>query len=298
MDVVIPYVDCEDVAWQDIFLDFKHLPRRTPKLRALSLLPFRRRFASYGLFPYWWRALEANYADITQVHLLLMQPSQYPAFLKPDDPRIVVHYHDEFMPKRILPCFDSSSIELCAIHNIPLSSTFILANDDMYFNQPCTDADFAQGDRPLTRIAYKDKYGTGLFQCALANGHRLVSQYFKRDCPCYAWHHLFQVYQDAFCKQFLSDNWAYIEKHLGQVRHPGDTNHMCLMMAQNLVGISLDSPAFPYTGYYECPRLRNIPYAELMQHKAICLNDVDTRGIDIARTYLEYRYPHKCSFEV
>lgn len=262
------------------------------------LKPFQRRFASYGLFKYWWRALEANFEDDYKVHLLLMQESQIPAFLRRDDPRIVFHYHRDFISARSRPCFDSSTIELSAMHSISFSPVYLLVNDDMYFNQKCSARDFSDGSTPLTKIAVKERYGDGLFQVALENGRRLVEAVTGRSCPAYAWHHLFQAYQEEYTKRFLNAHWAYIEKRLGKFRHSRDMNHLMLMMAQNLEGVSRHSIDFPTDGYFECPTLASVPRERLEQPKVICLNDVNSIGIGCARAYLEYRYPEKCSFEV
>ena len=297
MDIVIPYVNFDDPAWQEVFTKAKYPHVRGSKARTLLMRPFRRRFASYGLFKYWWRALDRNFKDVGKVHLLLMQESQYPDFLRTDDDRIVVHYHRDFIPHRVLPCFNSSVIELCALHSIGLSSVFLLANDDMYFNQECSAADFEEEGRPLTKIAYKDHYGDGLFQVILENGRKLVSRHAGRECPVYAWHHLIQAYQEKYCKEFLEKEWASIEKGFGQFRHEKDHNHMLLMMGQNLEGVSIDSGRYPYRGYFECPQLPNTPVEEILKHKVICLNDTDSTGIHAARSYLESRYPGKCTFE-
>lgn len=297
MDIVLPYVNCDDLAWQKIFLSTKY-PTMGKRAQQLMLKPYRKRFASYGLFKYWWRALDKYFPDLGKVHLLLMQESQFPDFLNPADTRICVHYHREFMPANLCPSFNSSAIELCAIHSLPLTNTFLLVNDDMYFNQLCTANCFEKDGHPLTKIAIRRRYGSGIFQSTLANGQRLASHHANKPCPAYAYHHLFQAYDANYCKKFLDKEWPYIVKHLGRFRDAGDTNHMCLMMAQNLEGISIDSEAFPYRGYYECPDLHKVPYNELLSHRVICLNDVNSQGIETARAYLEKRYPAKCSFEL
>lgn len=295
MDIVIPYVDMDDPSWQDIFLASKHLPTR-PGVRDAMLKGFKNRFASYGLFKYWFRALEANFQSPYTVHLLLMQGSQRPAFLK-EDPRIVIHYHDEFMEPQLRPSFNSSAIELCAIHRLQLSPVFLLANDDMYFNAPCDEFDFRDGDAPLTRIEERPPYGDGLFQIALENGRRLVAKDAGAECPRYKWHHVIQAYNDSYCKAFLERHWAYIVPRLGKTRGVRDVNHLMLMIAQDFNGVSRDDPRYPYTGYYACPRLKEVPREELVQHKVLCLNDTGGQGIGDARAYLEWRYPEKCSLE-
>ena len=147
MDIVIPYVDFDDPAWQDIFLREK-FPRVHGKARRLLLTPFKKRFASYGLFKYWWRALDANFVDVGKVHLLLMQESQYPDFLRTDDDRIVVHYHKDFMPEWTLPTFNSRAMEMY-LRDIPgISDFFLYGNDDMYPVSPLTVEDFFQNGKP------------------------------------------------------------------------------------------------------------------------------------------------------
>lgn len=296
IDIVLPYVDCEDPVWQDIFLQAKHLPVKTPRLREVSLRPFRRRFASYGLFKYWWRALCANFEGEWRVHLLLMMPSQRPQWLK-DDPRAVLHYHGSFLPQGLRPCFNSSAIELYAVRSLGLGPRFLLANDDMYFNQPCSADDFFDGDAPLTHIAVKGQYGHGTFQCTLENGRCLVSRHYGKPCPAYAYHHLIQAYSTAYCKEFLESEWGRIAPRLGRFRTAQDYNHLLLMMGQDLSGVSRDSDRYPATGYYEMPRLKDVPREALLKHKVICLNDTDSQGVAQARAYLESRYPAKCPLE-
>lgn len=297
MDILLPYVDCEDPIWQGSFLSAKRLPVKTPRLRELSLKPFRRRFASYGLFKYWWRALCANFEGDWTVHLLLASESQYPSFLK-EGPHVVPHYHKDFLPAGILPCFNSSAIELYAIRAVPLSPVFLLANDDMYFNQPCSAGDFADGGTPLTKAAVRPQgYGHGTFQCTLENGRALVSRHYGKRCPPYEYHHVIQAYSYSYCKEFLDSEWEAIAPRLGRFRSPRDFNHLLLMMGQGLSGVSRDSDKYPADGYFEMPRLKGIPRERLLAPKVICLNDTDSTGIADARAYLESRYPGKCYLE-
>ena len=299
MDIVIPYVCSDDEAWLDVFLKAKNLHPRNEKARQIFFVPFRRRFSDHGLFRYWWRALEKNYRSLTKVHLLLMQPSQFPSFLKKDDPRIVVHYHDEFIPEQHRPCFNSSTIELCAIRELDLKGNFILSNDDMYVNAPCDDSVFEQDGRPLAFFNSCDAYGAfNQFRRTLTNGHRLVREHYAKPLPYYHWHHLFQVYNAEFCKSFLESEWGEISRGLSSWRRDTDYNHMLLMMAQNVSGFSVHSDRFPHKGYMEMPTFTPEQYAYADGHQVICFNDTDGRSVRMTAEYLANRYPDKCSFEV
>lgn len=298
MDILLPYVDMDDPEWLQVFMEAKGMHPRNERAYRAFLAPFKRRFSSHGLFKYWWRALEANYRSLGKVHLLLMQESQYPSFLRKDDPRIVVHYHDEFIPKEYLPCFNSSTIELCAIRNLELSDNFILANDDMYTNSPVDDTCFEQDGKPLAFKVSGNSYGmANTFRHTLTNGHSLVWRHYNVPVPFYEWHHLFQVYNATFCKQFLDSEWDAVVQGLSPWRKDSNYNHMMLMMAQNISGFSIHSPEFPHEGYFEMPDFTEAHYASADKCKVVCLNDTDGKNIASAYNYLQNRYADKCSFE-
>lgn len=297
IDIVLPYVDMDDRAWQDIFLKAKHLPAHTPHLRDVMLRPFTSRYSGHGLLRYWFRALHANVRFPYRVQLLLMHEAQRPTFLIPDCDILQTHYHRDFMPAHLRPSFNSSAIELCAMHALELSPIALFANDDMYFNQPCDESCFVSDGRPCTHIAYKPSYGAGLFQVALENGRRLVEKHTGRKCPTYAWHHVIQAYDTAYCKEFLDMHWGEIAPRLGRFRCASDCNHLMLMMLQDLEGVSVDSPNYPWEGYYELPTLGSVPIKELTSRRVICLNDTDGTHAGAALRYLAGRYPDRCPFE-
>lgn len=299
MDIVIPFVESDDDAWLDVFLKAKNLHPKNEKARQIFFVPFRRRYSSHGLFKYWWRALEQNYKSLTKVHLLLMQPSQFPSFLRKDDPRIVAHYHNEFIPDKHRPCFNSSTIELCAIKELDLKGNFILSNDDMYVNAPVDDSCFEQDGKPLAFFESRDAYGVfNQFRKTLTNGHKLVMDHYAKPLPYYHWHHLFQVYNAEFCKAFLTDEWDRISKGLGKWRRDHDYNHMMLMMAQNVAGMSVHSDKFPHKGYFEMPTFSKQMFAEADTRQVVCFNDTDGKHVRLTKDYLAGKYPNKSSFEV
>lgn len=299
MDILIPFVDSEDERWLEIFCKAKNLHPRTERAKEFLFLPFRRRYSSHGLFKYWWRALDKNYKSLGKVHLLLMQESQFPKFLNKNDSRIVVHYHRDFIPEQYRPCFNSSTIELCAIKKIGFNGNFIVANDDMYVNSPCDDSYFEKDGKPLTYLDVREPYGAGnTFRKTLKNGHALVQTHYNSIVPYYQWHHLFQVYNGEFCNDFLTKEWATISKCMGRWRSGKDINHMVLMMAQNFAGVSVHDVKFPHLGYYEMPQITDATLADADTRQVICFNDTDGKTIKATSNYLARKYPDKSSFEI
>ena len=61
--------------------------------------------------------------------------NQVPKWLNTNHPKITIVPHEQIMPKKALPTFNSNSIAMC-IGNIPnLSDKFIILNDDTFFNK-------------------------------------------------------------------------------------------------------------------------------------------------------------------
>jgi len=293
MDILIPFVDSDDCMWQDVMLRARGLRYLSKEARKHFLEAMNDRFASYGLFKYWFRSVEKNYSDLDRIHLLLLQSSQVPKFLVEDD-RIVIHYHDEFIPEKLRPCFNSSVIELCAMKELELSPLYILANDDMYVNERVDDGMLSVDGKPKSYIRTLPKYGDSMFQGFLENGRKLVSDYFGKECPCYDWVHLWQVYDDRFCKKVLTDNWDRILGTMTQFREDGNVNHMLCMMAQNLDGVSVHSLDFPHNGYYTTGIVPDD--MELRGKKIICLND-NGSGISDTSSLLARKFKYPSSFE-
>lgn len=295
MDILIPFVDNSDSIWQEAFLNAHGLRFLFGDARKHFLDSMNVRYSSRGLFKYWWRAIEQNYRDLDTVHLLVMGKSQIPDFLV-NDPRVKIHFHDEFIPKEFCPCFNSSVIELCAMKELELSPLYILSNDDMYANNVVTDDDLSESGRPKYFIRTLPKYQDTMFQGFLENGRQIVSRHYGKECPYYDWLHLWQVYDDRFCKEFLNEHWSEILDTMSRFREKKNVNHLMLMMAQCVSGLSVHSDSFPHDGYTTANNLK-IDGAKLKNKKVICINDcmgdVDTEE----ERYLSERFKYPCSFE-
>ena len=135
MDAVIAYVNGEDPQWARSYA------------AKFGSVPAANRFRDYGTLPYLLRSIAKNMPFIENVHLLVSGDSQIPDWANRDAVRIV--RHREFIPKRHLPIFNSSSIEMY-LHRIPgLDRRFIYFNDDMFVLKPCQETDFFDGDKPV-----------------------------------------------------------------------------------------------------------------------------------------------------
>ena len=126
IDLVVPYVDSSDPAWQKLF--DKYNPNKFEEIESINA---KNRFRSQGdFFKYFFRCIEKNLPWINNVFLLVQRDSQVPTWINRDKVKIV--YHSDFIPIEYLPTFNSTTIELF-IWNIPgLSEKFIYTNDDIF----------------------------------------------------------------------------------------------------------------------------------------------------------------------
>lgn len=301
IDVVLPYVDSSVPEWQDTFLQAKHMKFVTQNARNLFLKLFSNRYASYGMFRYWWRAYE-QFGPTGKVHLLLQSESQIPEWLDRNHPRLIIHFHEEFMPRHILPSYNSSCIELCFLHEHAkdLTPFFLMMNDDFYFNAPCSKDDFVEGDRPLTWIEVRNQRfrPTCLFRSIVCNDLELVSRVSGKDCPHYTHNHLAVCYRRDSIIPALDIFWPEISRTMTRFRDAKNFNHWILRYWQDHTGISKHSARFPHKGYIEMPEATEDAVAELADSKVVCFNDTNGHFAPAVKKYIEGHFSRRSSFEM
>ena len=104
------------------------------------------RFRDWGLLRYWFRGVERYAPWVNRV--FLVTDGQVPCWINRKHPKLRLVKHEEYIPKRYLPTFNSNVIELW-IHQIPdLGEHFVLFNDDMYLTAPVEPEDFFRKGLP------------------------------------------------------------------------------------------------------------------------------------------------------
>lgn len=301
LDIVLPFVDSSDPKWQETFLATKGKKFVTKRARDLFLKLFSNRYASYGMFRYWWRAYE-KYGPLGTVHLLLQSESQIPEWLDRGNPRIKIHYHSEFMPEGILPNYNSSCIELCFLHKFghALTPFFLMMNDDFYFNAPCTYNDFVDRDKPMTwkEERYERFKPTCLFRSIVCNDLDLVTKMSGKDCPHFTHNHLAVCYKRDAVIPFLEKVWPTISKTMTRFRDEKNYNHWILRYWQDHTGISVHSPNFPHKGYIEMPDATKEKVAALEKSKVVCFNDTNGKFAAPVKAYIEKHFAGRSIFEL
>lgn len=98
------------------------------------------RYRSWGTEHQLIRCIKACMPWINDIIIILARESQKREWMEAEGVHIV--YHEEFIPKKYLPCFSSCTIEMFVPYIQGLSEHFIYGNDDMFPLSPMKVTDF------------------------------------------------------------------------------------------------------------------------------------------------------------
>lgn len=137
IDFVVTWLDFYDPAWQKEYEIYKTNAKGDKSIA---------RFRDMNIFMYWFRAVERYAPWVNKV--FLVTNGKFPDWINRDNPKLVLVSHEDFMPKELLPTFNSCTIEL-NFHRIQgLSEHFVYFNDDMMLNGPVTPDYFFKNGLP------------------------------------------------------------------------------------------------------------------------------------------------------
>lgn len=88
------------------------------------------RYRDYGLLKYWFRAVERFAPWVNRVYFVTC--GQKPTWLDESNPKLRLVSHNEYIPAKYLPTFQSNTIELNLHRITDLSERFVLFNDDVF----------------------------------------------------------------------------------------------------------------------------------------------------------------------
>lgn len=121
IDIVIPWVDGNDTKWQKEKENFQE--QITNSVHSYN-------YKDWGFLKYWFRGIEKNALGIRYIFFITW--GHIPKWLNIKHPKIKVVKHEDYIPKKYLPTFNSHTIEL-NLHRIhELSEHFVYFNDDTY----------------------------------------------------------------------------------------------------------------------------------------------------------------------
>lgn len=166
IDFVVTWVDGSDPVWQ--------------KKRASVSSDFEsERYRDYGLFKYWFRAVEKYAPWVNKIYLIT--DNQIPDFLNLQNSKLRVVDHTDIMPADALPTFNSNAIEMNVSKIQGLSEHFVVFNDDMFLNKPVTESDFfSQAGLPMDAFGLNQVMPVEDFDYIIVNNMKKINQLFNK----------------------------------------------------------------------------------------------------------------------
>lgn len=173
IDFVVLWLDSNDPNWQKDYAEYSpHSEFGKGSVR----------FRDHDTFKYWFRAVE-NYAP--WVHkVFLVTNGKFPDWINKDCPKLVLVEHADYIPKELLPTFNSCVIENFLNRINGLSEHFVYFNDDFYLNSPVKPEYYFKNGLPCDNnketcfnvpiYTKEDRFGiclTMLTCIGLINGH-------------------------------------------------------------------------------------------------------------------------------
>lgn len=157
MDYVLPFVNCTDPVWRSQYRSVN-----------LSLKFEEARFRPFGTLRYAFRSVAENMPFIDRIVLIVSTESQVPEWVNRDWVRVVLH--DEFIPEKFRPTFNSSAIETFMWRIGGLSDLFVYGNDDFFALRPVTEDDFFCDGKPRLTFSESCFKVQTLFRRCCRNG--------------------------------------------------------------------------------------------------------------------------------
>ena len=111
-----------------------------------------KRYRDWGTLRFLFRGIQKHLPFVNQVFLLVSGESQVPEWIDRENVHVVLH--KDIIPKRFLPTFNSTTIEMF-MHRIPgLGEEFLYFNDDMFPVMDCRQEDFFVEGKPVIGFAH------------------------------------------------------------------------------------------------------------------------------------------------
>lgn len=269
------------------------------------------RYRDWGIFKYWFRGVEQNCPWVNHVFLILEDEDQIPSWLNIDNPKLIIKYHRDFIPKEALPQYNGPAIEMW-YWNIPeLSDNFIACDDDYFFFNPIPENLLFNNNRPQTShqkdLAPPEKIFLpllGTWGTMLYNNDVLIKE-LTGVRNSYLKSHLPEPRKKSFEAKIFKENYEKFYNALmySHFRSPKSYTAWLFVDLAKIMNISDDKKVFNNSKYLPInSNLSDIVIKNNLDKQMICFNDVDGRFNSYIQELLinvfEKHFPNKSSFEI
>lgn len=305
-DLVLTYLDNSDETWRNVYNDYKKLNKKKQNTSDA-------RWRSWDNFKYVMRSIAENMKFINKLYIVVSSYSQVPEYINTDVVNIVTH--NEIIPRRYLPVFNSNTIELF-IYKIPeLSEQFIYSNDDIFAIRNINEDEFFNNGMPRVNVRTQYKKANNLYTTTLNNTEHLASDnnpnficprepHIMRGCHSMnpmlvsMWKYYWNTYSDILRgsltrfrnKKNITQELSNYEFYMRYVSNGTYANNISKRRTQYFI----------FNENNTSETLKN--YIENSDVQLICINDNNSiiefdMYKNIVIQLLKKRFPNKCKYE-
>lgn len=327
IDFVVMWVDGKDKKWYEKKNKYSGNTKNDAEDSVI-------RYRDWDILKYWFRGIEENANWVNNIFFVV--DHQVPDWLDTSNPKIKVVNHEDFIPKDILPTFNSSTIEMNLFRIKDLSEHFVLFNDDMFVINKTKPEDFFKKGLPRESLVVNPIVPQGndeLLDHKKLNDLDIVNKYYsskdlrknlfkyfylgyKKDLirniltlmypkiPGFKTYH----FSTSLLKSVIIDIWNKENDRLtksasSRFRTKYDCNQYLYKYLQLASG-KFYPQRTDFGFYYEIKNNNDILNKVFYKtkYKIACLNDSDesidfeSAKSDIVKIF-EKKFPNKCSFE-
>jgi len=310
IDIVVSYLDDQDPIWRQNFNYWKQYEIINNIINPNSPQAFgEERTRNWDFMQYWFRGVEQNCPWVNKIFFIIQNENQIPKWLNKNNPKLRIVYHNEFIPKELLPTFNGMTIHLY-INQIPdLSENYIMCDDDCFFFNPIKEEKFfinnvAQHED--NQIPYGYFFDGDEFLHVMNNNFDLEKKYTNEQIK-YHFYHLPAARKKSFEQQILKENYNEILNAQIKSKFRYKTN-LDANIYSNILKLTKNCNIQPKNTMYNNSAYialkPGINFYNYKDKEMICFNDVDlvTGHFEEIKqsliNFLQNKFPNKSSFEV
>lgn len=177
IDFVITWVDGADKAWR------KEKAHYSP---GNNTDDSEERYREWGFLKYWFRGVEKFAPWVRKIHFITW--GHLPGWLDRNHRKLHIVRHEDYIPEKYLPVFNSTVLEIY-LHKIKgLSEHFVYFNDDMFLIKKSGPELFFRQGKPCDMLAFQPVVANPenpVMSHRFLNNALILSKYFnKREEVC------------------------------------------------------------------------------------------------------------------
>jgi hypothetical protein len=168
IDFVLPWVDGSDPHWRK---ELNTYEISNPVMNSED------RFRDWGNLQYIFRGIEKFTPWVRKIHFITF--GHLPKWMNLKHPKLNVVNHEDIIPIKYLPVFNSHPIEICLDNIRDLTEKFVYFNDDFFILRKIKKTDFFRNNLPVD-YAISDIMHQGVISHVIQNNIDIINKYHNK----------------------------------------------------------------------------------------------------------------------